>query len=222
MSATPVVSPYDERRTRLTAVTTGVYLAVLVLEWLGVLSGLSFLLIPVLLVLCWRPLADMAKAAVRRPRPVLAGAAVAVIALLLLNPWETVVVPVIGRVLGIESLASANQASLDEQFAAAPLLMGLLITLVGPVQEELVYRYSLFRSLSRLGPLAAHGLAGIVFAAQHTVPALLEGDWAQLVPGTGYLTAGVVLTLVYARTRNLAAPLLAHIVGNGVSVLLML
>lgn len=212
--------PFDERLTPLTRGATLTLLGVMALGWLGMARGLAFLLTPVVVLVCWRPLAQMVKGAVRRPGPVLLGAGIGMLALLALVPWMDHVVPWILGLLGQPPSTSANQESLQDQFAAAPVLMSVMIGLVGPLQEELVYRFGLFRTLSRWGPGLAHAMTAVAFAAQHTLSFVLAGDLGQLVPATGYLAAGVVLSAVYAKTRNLGAPLLAHILANTISLIL--
>lgn len=215
-------SPYDERRTRLSVGASLTLLVLMALGWLGVGQGLAFLATPVVAVLCWRVWAEMGAGAARRPGTILVGALVALALLLALLPVMDHVLPALGAALGQPGVTSANQESLEAQFRAAPVLMGVMVVLVGPVQEELVYRYGLFRTLERLGPVAAHGIAAVVFMLQHTLPALVRGDLWQLLPGVGYLASGLVLSLTYARTKNLAAPLLAHMAANAVSVALAL
>ncbi len=84
-----------------------------------------------------------------------------------------------------------------------PLIL-LLVVIVGPFVEELVFRHALMRRLLPHGEVGAILLSGITFGLMH-------GNFFQLF----YTTAiGILLAYVYARTRNLLYPLLLHMLFN--------
>ncbi len=92
--------------------------------------------------------------------------------------------------------------------AKSPLLLGSLValaTIVAPITEELVFRAGLFRyARTRLPRWAALLLPAILFGALHGNLA----SFAQLV------TLGVLFSLAYERTGNIAVPMLAHALFN--------
>ncbi|MBL8840336.1 MAG: CPBP family intramembrane metalloprotease [Planctomycetes bacterium] len=84
------------------------------------------------------------------------------------------------------------------------------ITLAAPLHEELLFRGVLQRYLGRLFPTAlALLLNGVLFASLH--------DGGLLAVGV----LGVALAWLMHRTGNLAAPLLFHIVHNGLTLALI-
>jgi uncharacterized protein len=98
----------------------------------------------------------------------------------------------------------------------SPLLLGILVVLasiVAPVTEELVFRAGLFRFLrTRLPRWAALLLPAVIFGAVH----LNLASFPQLV------VLGVVFSLAYERTGNIAVPMLAHALFNLNTIALIL
>ena len=92
--------------------------------------------------------------------------------------------------------------------AKSPLLLGSLValaSLVAPITEEMVFRAGLFRfARTRLPRWAALLLPAVLFGALHGNLA----SFPQLV------TLGVLFSLAYERTGNIAVPMLAHALFN--------
>lgn len=89
----------------------------------------------------------------------------------------------------------------------------LLLCLVGPLAEELVFRAGIVRSLYRSG--APAWVAAVTGAA---VFALVHDNWAQAVPA---FVIGTVLGLLYLRTGNLRLCLPAHMANNALAAALL-
>lgn len=89
----------------------------------------------------------------------------------------------------------------------------LLLTVVGPLTEELVFRAGLIPSFrrNRLPGWAAAGLSAFTFA-------LVHGNVAQGIPA---FLIGWVLGLLYLRTGDLRLCLPAHIANNVFAVVLL-
>jgi len=100
--------------------------------------------------------------------------------------------------------------------AKSPFLLGSLVVLasiVAPITEELVFRAGLFRyARTRLPRWAALLLPAVVFGALHGNLA----SFAQLV------TLGVLFSLAYERTGNIAVPMVAHALFNLNTIALIL
>lgn len=87
----------------------------------------------------------------------------------------------------------------------------IVLLVVAPVLEELLFRGLLLRALALAMPgAAAIGLSAALFAAVH-------GNLFQLLPA---FTAGVLFGWVYLATRSLFLPILAHMFWNAQPVLL--
>lgn len=88
----------------------------------------------------------------------------------------------------------------------------LLICLVGPLTEELVFRESIVRHLAakRMQPVAAAVVGALLFG-------LVHGNPAQMLPAA---LIGFILGLFYVRTGNIQLCAAAHVFNNSVAVLL--
>jgi membrane protease YdiL (CAAX protease family) len=107
-----------------------------------------------------------------------------------------------------------------EKFFQTPTyayLMGGFSILVAPFMEELFFRGFLYPSLARVAGMATSvSLTSLVFMLVHG--AQLSFSWAALLP---IFIVGLVLTLVRARTRSLAASMLMHVSYNATLFLII-
>lgn len=89
----------------------------------------------------------------------------------------------------------------------------LVLCLIGPLTEELVFRAGISRSLFRAGlpQWAAAVVSSFAFA-------LVHGNLAQGIPA---FILGIALSLLYFRTGNLRLCLPAHILNNAAAVVLL-
>ncbi|MFD1397699.1 CPBP family intramembrane glutamic endopeptidase [Kroppenstedtia eburnea] len=102
----------------------------------------------------------------------------------------------------------AKAAGLGWVFGAGQVLM---IGVIGPIAEEVLFRGVLMGVLAkRVGVAAAVFLSSAVFALSHV-------DVAFLAP---LFVMGLILGILYAYFKNLWVPILFHIVNNTVSVVL--
>ncbi len=88
-----------------------------------------------------------------------------------------------------------------------------LATLIAPLTEELVFRAGVFRFLhSRVAPFNALLLSSVLFGAIH----MNLASFPQLA------VLGVIFSLSYQRTGNVAVPMLAHALFNLNTILMIL
>jgi membrane protease YdiL (CAAX protease family) len=103
--------------------------------------------------------------------------------------------------------------------AARGPLVGMFVFLAcfaAPFFEELTFRGFLFNALHRYLPLwAAVVVSAFIFGGSHWQP----GNGGAIVP---LAAGGVVLALVYVRTRSLIASMLTHALFNLVTVVFVL
>jgi membrane protease YdiL (CAAX protease family) len=117
---------------------------------------------------------------------------------------------------------SSNVESISEGDADRAYLVATAIAAVvaAPVVEELVFRGLVLRGLlSRLGPVIAIALQGILFGAAHADPARGVGNVGLVIVLSG---VGIVLGTTAYLTRRLGAVVIAHAIFNGVVVALLL
>lgn len=107
------------------------------------------------------------------------------------------------------NLDDGGSLALFDGMKASPLCI-LLLTLVGPLTEEIVFREGVQRTLHRGGfsPLAAILIASALFA-------LVHGNLAQAFPA---FVLGAMLGLLYLRTDDIRLSLPAHILNNGIAI----
>ena len=94
---------------------------------------------------------------------------------------------------------------------------GIFSIVVAPFMEELFFRGFLYAALARAQGTATSVLVtAVAFMAVHG--AQLNFHWAALLP---IFLVGLVLTVVRARTRSLAASVLVHISYNATLFLMV-
>ncbi|MFP7723314.1 CPBP family intramembrane glutamic endopeptidase [Lysobacter sp. A3-1-A15] len=119
-----------------------------------------------------------------------------------------------GRLLGVEP-APTNLAYL-EVLAGRPVMVLLVVGLLAPAYEELLFRRVLFGRLWRAGrPVLGLVLSSAVFAFVHEVPGVSDNTWPALAMLLlVYGGMGAAFAWVYWRTGTLWAPIAAHATNN--------
>lgn len=88
----------------------------------------------------------------------------------------------------------------------------LLVCVVVPIGEEIFFRGFVYGTLRRWGVAMATGLSAVFFAAVHQ----------QVVHFLPIFVLGVILALLYERTRSLVGAVAVHAVNNVVAILSLL
>ncbi|MCY7336774.1 MAG: CPBP family intramembrane metalloprotease, partial [Chamaesiphon sp.] len=97
------------------------------------------------------------------------------------------------------------QIVLEGKDSIALLLFFLTAAVAAPLFEEFLFRGFLLPSLTRYVPTwGAIGISGLLFGVAHL-------SLSEILPLT---TLGIILGIVYVRTRNLLAPMLLHSLWN--------
>jgi membrane protease YdiL (CAAX protease family) len=110
--------------------------------------------------------------------------------------------------LGLEVREQAWVLALVQADPRVLWLFAPWTVVLGPVAEEVFFRYYLFRFLGQqVGPGFGYAVSSVTFALIHFHPPALPL----------YLFYGVLLAWVYRRTGRLLAPILTHMVINLVS-----
>jgi membrane protease YdiL (CAAX protease family) len=139
------------------------------------------------------------------------GIGAGVLAFLINYPMDWIV-----RLAGGEMPAASNTQGIEQLFAASTLLGLILVTVLAPVTEELLFRKLFLGRFIRAGaPSWGIVLTSLVFAFMHE-PFLTDeqalGGWLLLI--VYYFLMGVVLAGVYVRTGRLSAAFAAHATNN--------
>ena len=129
--------------------------------------------------------------------------------------------PAIVQVLGLPSanINQENQEMVRALVLRAPVLMGLMVVVAGPVVEEVLYRFVLLRPLLKVNSPLAHAVAALAFGFQHVaVAVLVNHDTAQLWDIVPYAAFGLIQSVLYVRQRSLIGPILVHVLVNGLGL----
>lgn len=106
-------------------------------------------------------------------------------------------------ILGIEE-QSQNTADIMEISRAFPLFI-IIVAIVGPVLEELIFRKIIFRELyKRTNFLISGTITGLIFAIIHF-------DFTHLLV---YFVMSFVFSFVYVQSKRIIVPILSHVLMN--------
>ncbi|GAF66687.1 CPBP family intramembrane glutamic endopeptidase [Alkalihalobacillus trypoxylicola] len=112
-------------------------------------------------------------------------------------------------VLGIDP-GSENTAGIISMILDFPL-MALVVTIIGPILEEIVFRMIIFGALyKRFNFFIAAFVSSLIFAAVHT-------DFSHLLI---YTAMGFVFAYLYVKTKRILVPIIAHVAINTMAVLI--
>jgi membrane protease YdiL (CAAX protease family) len=122
-------------------------------------------------------------------------------------------------IIQLESLVSdqllPDQQLPDEVFntTGVIVLQGIVVVLMAPIVEEILFRGFIFGGLRRAMPLLpAAVISGLVFSSIH-------GSLGLILP---FAVVGVIFALVYVRTDSIYPPMAIHAIFNGLSFFTLL
>ncbi|QGH33140.1 CPBP family intramembrane metalloprotease [Gracilibacillus salitolerans] len=114
-------------------------------------------------------------------------------------------------VFGIQP-GSENTMDLMNVARQAPIFI-VIISVFGPILEELVFRKAIFGSLyKRMNFFLAALLSGVIFAAVHM-------DFEHILT---YTAVGMVFSFLYVETKRIIVPIIAHMSINTFAVIAQL
>ncbi|WP_216667925.1 CPBP family intramembrane glutamic endopeptidase [Sporosarcina jiandibaonis] len=117
----------------------------------------------------------------------------------------------IEQMMGIEP-GSENTAFLSEIAKVSPIII-ICIVVFAPLLEEIVFRRVIFGGLyQKTNFIIAALVSGLIFAAVH-------GELQHLLI---YLAPGLVFSFIYFKTKRLIAPMISHLLMNGLVVTVQL
>lgn len=113
---------------------------------------------------------------------------------------------------------TSNTESIDDIHATRGYVISLLVLAVvaAPLVEEMVFRGVVLRGLlSRMGPVAAVGLQGVVFGMAHIDPVRGAGNIGLVIILSG---VGCVLGGAEYRFRRVGPTIIAHAIINAIAM----
>lgn len=119
----------------------------------------------------------------------------------------------------VELEVNQNEVAAEQMIKSFPILSVLILGILGPISEEITYRYGLFGCLKKKSIILAYILAILVFGIIHFD---FTGNMqTELLNLPSYLIAGAILTFVYHKF-GFNASIIAHIVNNLYAILVTL
>jgi membrane protease YdiL (CAAX protease family) len=110
----------------------------------------------------------------------------------------------------IPSSANLELESMTNMIMSGNFIVVLLsVGILGPIVEELVFRYGIFKQLEKINYIFAIIISSLLFGIMHMN--LVQSTYATLL--------GILFAFVYHKTNNLMYPILLHIGINSSSVI---
>lgn len=115
-----------------------------------------------------------------------------------------------------------NQETINTITRSIPAWMFLAAVIVGPVVEEIIFRWGIFRPLYRVSPVLAYVISSLLFAFAHVAHSVLSGNLYELANMIFYFIIGCALAFAYKHTQNFSAALLLHMLNNAISMAMII
>lgn len=130
---------------------------------------------------------------------------------------------------GAAADTNANQSSIEDLMLAAPLLGVFFTCIIGPVVEEVIFRYYVFKTISKKSIVWAFIITSISFGAIHLISSIsnlvADGNWTlffnDLRSLAGYVSGGVMFCVIYHKFKKLSVSILAHMFYNTIATILI-
>jgi len=124
----------------------------------------------------------------------------------------------LGEKMGLSS--ASNVETLSQGWLNYPFVTLMMVVVLAPIYEEVLFRRILFRRLWQAGyPLLGMLLSGFLFAFVHEVPGTTNnGFFGTLLLWFVYTTMGVAFAWIYRHTGTLYAAIAAHSLNNAVAL----
>lgn len=138
-----------------------------------------------------------------------------------------------------EVTSNANQDSLNESMIKYPLIVSIFSVVFAPIVEELVFRFTIFKSIAKKNKIIAYIVTILSFAGIHFISSLsvlmmsLQDPYISkeisyqvffddLKSLPIYIVAALILTISYDVNKNIATNIMVHAFYNFSQVILML
>ena len=135
--------------------------------------------------------------------------------------------------------SNANQDSLDQSMLNYPIIVSIFSVIFAPIVEELVFRYTIFKSINKYNRILAFAVSILSFAGIHFVSSLsvlmtdlANSEVTKEIAYTNfyndlktlpiYIVAAFILTLSYDLNKNIATNIMIHSFYNISQVVIIL
>ena len=118
---------------------------------------------------------------------------------------------------------NTNQSSIVDYIGTVPILAFLAFIVVGPILEEITYRYFVFGGIKKVNTTLAIIMSGFIFMLVHGVAGFVSKEaniWRELILLPPYMFSGCMLAYSYNKSDNLAVSISVHMLNNLISFIL--
>lgn len=143
---------------------------------------------------------------------------IAIVFFYLTNVALNLVVELEALMFGKRELISSNQKELIEMMKNYKALSFIFIVVFAPIVEEIIFRYFIFNgSKKKYGVIPAFLITVITFVAIHYIQSIVDGKLLEdLKCVLEYVVPSFALTFLYYKNKNLATPIIFHMIFNGI------
>jgi len=131
--------------------------------------------------------------------------------MMMVADYTTQLIPTTGGFLGEVYKMYTDQFA---KLASSPISLIIMTVILAPILEEILFRGIIMKGLinNKVKPITAIIVSAFIFGAVHFNPWQFAGAFL----------LGLVLGLVYYKTKSLLMPILLHAFNNGISAIIML
>ena len=119
----------------------------------------------------------------------------------------------------IDTGTNANEVAAESMIVAFPVLSIIILGFLGPICEEITYRYGLFSLLDKKSKFLAYILTPLIFAIIHFD--FTGNIVVELLNLPSYIIAGLGLTFAYDKF-GLHTAIIAHVTNNIYAIIMTL
>ncbi|MBR4869855.1 MAG: CPBP family intramembrane metalloprotease [Oscillospiraceae bacterium] len=118
----------------------------------------------------------------------------------------------------LDSHVNLNDVTITAQAGVAPHMMAVILILLAPFVEELLFRGLIFGSLRKNSRVVAYVISALLFAFGHVLRQVTLGlDLGAMTLIFQYLAPGLVFAWVYERAGNIWPSVLLHALVNALA-----
>ena len=123
---------------------------------------------------------------------------------------------VIAILLDRMNISNYNRVGLQEDTVKGMYVLSMLSTvLCGPIVEEFIYRFWVYRMIRKINVLLAGFVCVCLFALSHVWSSMLiHHDFRLIFNALIYVPIGTATVIAYEKNKNILCPLILHVALN--------
>ncbi|MBM6840153.1 CPBP family intramembrane metalloprotease [[Clostridium] spiroforme] len=129
----------------------------------------------------------------------------------------------IQRTIFNAALTSQNNEIIIESASNNPILIGVIVIILLPVIEELLFKYHLFENTKFLEnrSIIKTAIIGIFFASLHCLNEILSFNYLIVLSFMNYFLFYLITNFIYIKKNNLMMPIVIHCLYNAVCYIII-